>query len=109
MDPEDLLCQTYTRPGVRAWLTCEGNGCVLDFTLDGADGPPPQRAAVEVLFQPRDQRGLPRGAPMVLLRGNVRLRAQSHQGVGRFWLADIRPSLARQCHFRITADDNREV
>lgn len=102
---EDSFRQLFTGNGVEAWLTCEGNGCVLDFSIATAPGETlrPRQAEVEVLYQPRDERGMPRDAPVTMFRRTVRLRAQQNLGIGRCWLDDIRPGLARECHYRIRA------
>jgi hypothetical protein len=59
---------------------------------------------VEVLWQPRNQRGLPEGAAITLLRQTVNLRMtpDSRRAAGRLWLTAVPPPLATRSHLRIS-------
>ena len=94
----------FHRDGVEAWLTCGGNSCLLEFSLpwDAESGGAP-RALVEVLWQPRNERGLPEGAAITLLRETVDLRMTPDlkRAAGRLWLTSVSPSLATRSHLRV--------
>jgi hypothetical protein len=64
-------------PGIWLFLHWRHGLCVLDVVVDFthvADTPPWDAIDVEILSQPRNDRGLPDGGPLVLWRKRVELR-----------------------------------
>src|SRR5690606_37918364 len=59
--PDDFT-ETYTHGSLRAYLACAGGRCGMDLTVaPSVEGHPWPAARLEVLRQPRDERGYPAG------------------------------------------------
>ncbi len=87
-------------------VTCADGVCLAEFSLGPNRREPPLTARVEILFQPRDDRRLPCGPPVLVLREAVPLRPQfgSERRCGRLWLPQgLSPETIRDCYFRIVA------
>lgn len=91
--------------GIEAELEEHGPRCRLLVSVDvrlhdGADA-----IRLEVLFQSRDGRGLPGGAPAVLYASTWALRPPDAHGTATAegWLPRaLEPGLARRCYYRVT-------
>jgi hypothetical protein len=99
----DEFSETYwNEQGVGLLLSCASGTCLVEVTLPDDDR---TTAGVEVLLQPRDERGLPDSSPIRLGSEQVVfVRRPDGRRQGRFWLPPgVSPRLARDCHFRLLA------
>ena len=87
--------------GIELQLDCAEGSCLAEITVP-SDLP---WAEVEVLLQPRDERGLPCGPPIRVDQQSLPLSPlpDGQGGLGRFWMpGGISPETAQQCHFRVS-------
>lgn len=102
-DNNEQLC-FYAR-GIEAELDEQGPRCRLLVSVDLRAYDGAEAVRLEVLFQPRGERGLPVGAPAVLYASTWPLRLPDAAGMATAdgWLPRaLGPALARRCHYRVT-------
>ncbi|MBI2478693.1 MAG: hypothetical protein HYV60_08690 [Planctomycetia bacterium] len=103
--------ETFSTPGIRAYLHCSGELCALDLYVEVRDATPYDEAHVDVIVQPRDVSGMPYGNPAVLLDTDVTLtsvpgdelqaaRVRLPIGVG--------PATARDCYYRVSIEERTD-
>jgi len=91
-------------PGVEVRLTGHDPRCHLEVLVDTRVHRGTDAVRLEVLFQPRDERGLPRGAPAVLYASQWTLRplASDTGSVAEGWLPRaLTTELAHRCYCRV--------
>lgn len=97
--------QEYHGPGTRLSVRCGRGRCLLEFAQELNGGLALGPANVEILLQPRDDRGLPQGSPAVLCDLEIPLHARTDgAAAGHRWLPpSLGADLIRRCHFRLAA------
>lgn len=87
--------------GTELSLTCDDRSCVVDLTMSEHWG---DQVCVEVLQVAKDQRGLPRGSPVTLLRKLLKTSCSPHPQlrVASFALPPgWSQETALRCYFRV--------
>jgi hypothetical protein len=90
----------YHGKGIRARLVCCNRGCRLQLS-SRLNSTTALVARVELLLQPRDDRGLPCGLPAVLFRDWLPLRHRRRRSVASCQLRRLDRRKLRDCHLRI--------
>lgn len=96
---------SFYGPGIRVVVSVVGGRCLLEVGINQAIYPTEDAVRLDVLFQPRDDRELPRGSPAVVYRSILTLtgRPGQHQAHTFTWLPrSITWDLAGRCHYRVT-------
>ena len=97
--------EEFHGPGITATVRCNRGRCLLEVCLERRLHPQAVRVQVEVLLQPRDQRGLPRSSPALIcdLTFPLRLKPNGKMMAGHSWLPpELDATLVCRCHFRVT-------
>ena len=102
MPPTDHFSQAYYRGELRAHIHCTGAGCGIEVAQPR--GTACRRYRLELLLQPLDKAGWPRGRPRCLFETTIPLR---DHGSGRYSrgyqrLPFLSRDALRQCHVRLT-------
>jgi hypothetical protein len=102
----DYFTQVFSRDKTRMLLACGGNSCGVDLTVDdGAEEKGSSAVRFEVIYQPRNERGLAAGLARLLYETKVPLQSQpgSPRRYGHVELPyRLPPALLRECHFRVS-------
>lgn len=98
--PSKSLATFYGPAGITAELGREGEFCWLAIGVEPAEqSPPPDAVRIELLYQSRDEHGLPRGPCALLFEDIWLLDAATAFG----WLPrGLKPADAKKFYFRIT-------
>ncbi|MCA9171963.1 MAG: hypothetical protein KDB23_30055 [Planctomycetales bacterium] len=99
----------HSEAGTVLRLTCQGGTCRLEVSGGGLTKEREREVvkSVEVLIQPRDERGLPRGPACSLLLARLNIRWRTDPGLWFGWIGlpeRLAPSTLLECHYRLISD-----